>query len=576
MQSYINALDIASVLPFLVLVLFGMIVLMLEVFQRPAQPRTYLSHITVVGFALAGLTAWLMVDLPQSQVFHDMNYLDGFSKVTAILMCTAGALTAMIAPRYLAEQGVDRGEFYALLLFSAGGMITMVSAADFLSFFLALELMSIAIYALAAFVRRSRLSSEAGLKYFLLGAFASAIMLYGIALIYGATGTTNLSEIGQLLGGGRGQSAIEPAHLLSALAHDGLLAAAAGYDPAAGSIYFHSYGASEPMMPLLYFGVLLVIVSAVFKVGAVPFHMWLPDAYTGAPTPVVGFMASAVKAAAFGALVRLLVLTFFDAELRIGPMGWVQVLFVLALLSILWGNLAAMVQQNVKRMLAYSSIAHTGYLLVAITAMGYAGDIDLARSVFFYLFVYAFATLGAFAVLTWFTTRDQSAESYTDLNGLGIRYPALGLAMTIFMFSSAGLPPTAGFIAKFQVFAAAAEAHRVGVDSGLEGASLMIVLLVVGILLSITGLYYYLKVLVHLYMKTPEREVQTAPYGGVKLAIAICAVATLFFGLLPGRLADLSASAVHNMAGRYDGAVEAADPAAVLEDIRRRWIVDER
>lgn len=564
MSSLITPIDIASTLPFIVLCLFGMIVLLLEVFQRQGQPRAYLAYVSAVGFITAALSAWLLMGVEGQLVFHDMNYIDGFSKVTAILMCLAGALTSLIAPRYLAERNADRGEFYALILFSAGGMITMVSAADFIVFFLALELMSIATYALAAYVRSSATAAEAGFKYFLLGAFASAVMLYGIALIYGATGTTNLAAIGQLLSYGAASGSVDPALLLSRVSEQGALAGAAGFGTTDENLLMLNYGSGQANMPLLYFGITLVIVSAVFKVGAVPFHMWLPDAYSGAPSPVGAFMASAVKAAAFASLLRLLALSFFDYDLRMGPLGWVQVTFVLALLSMAIGNLVAIAQTSVKRMLAYSSIAHTGYMLVAITAMGYGlGDLDLGASVVFYLFAYVFGTVGAFGVLAYLTRSQYYVERYDDLNGLGYRYPALGVAMTLFMLSSAGIPPTAGFIAKFQVFKAAVIAYGAGVEAGEPGALLMLVLVVAGILFSVVGVYYYLKVIVHLYMREPVREVIPAESGPAKVGLSFCAILVLVIGILPGGLLDLSDKAMQQMAGRHDGVYLQVDPTEI-------------
>lgn len=575
MQSLINALDIISTVPFLVLLFAGMLVLMMEVFQRPAQSRSYLASVTAVGFLVAGVVAWWMRDLPAALVFQKMNYIDSFSAIGTVLICVAGALSALSAPRYLAEQGADRGEFYALLLLSSAGMIVMISSADFMSFFMGLEIMSIGLYALAAFVRRSKYSSEAGFKYFLLGAFASALMLYGVALIYGATGSTNFAEVGRIISGGAGNSVVDSAALISALAHDGLLATVAGYDPSEGTALLQNYGVMSSKMPLLYFGIVLVLAGALFKVGAAPFHMWLPDVYTGSPTPTTIFMASAVKAAAFAALIRILVLSFFGPEIRAGGYGWVQVMFILAIISIIVGNFTALAQSSVKRMLAYSSIAHSGYMLIAITGMGFAGNIDLARTVVFYLFFYVLATIGAFAVLAYFSTRHQSISSYEDLNGLGIKHPGIGGAMAVFMFASAGLPPTAGFVAKFQVFMAAAEAHRAGSAIGQAGSNMMIILLVVGILLSLTGLYYYIKVLVHMFMKKPVYDIPHAPAGGIAFVIAFCAVATLYFGVLPGKLTEVSGKAIDNMAGRYDGA---ADDGALpdFDAIRQRWVPEAR
>ncbi|TVR02936.1 MAG: NADH-quinone oxidoreductase subunit N [Deltaproteobacteria bacterium] len=570
MSSLITPIDIASTLPFIVLCLFGMVVLLLEVFQRQGQSRSYLAYVSAVGFATAAFSAWLLMGVEGQLVFHDMNYIDGFSKVTALLMCTAGAVTCLIAPRYLAELNADRGEFYALILFSAGGMIMMVSAADFIVFFMALELMSIAVYALAAYVRSSRVAAEAGFKYFLMGAFASAIMLYGIALVYGATGTTNLAAIGQLLSYGAASGSVDPALLLSKVSEQGALAGAAGYDTTTGDLLMLNYGSGTANMPLLYLGITLVIVSAVFKVGAVPFHMWLPDAYSGAPSPVGAFMASAVKAAAFASLLRLLALAFFDYELRMGPMGWVQVTFFLALLSMAIGNLVAIAQTSVKRMLAYSSIAHTGYMLVAITAMGYGvGDLDLGASVVFYLFAYVFGTVGAFGILAYLTRSRYYVERFSDLNGLGYRYPALGVAMTLFMLSSAGIPPTAGFIAKFQVFKAAVIAYGAGVEAGEPGALLLLALVVSGILFSVVGVYYYLKVIVHLYMRDPVREVTASDSGPARVGISVCAIATLVIGLFPGPLLNLSEQAMSQMEGRHDGVYVQYEDGAPIEDLQR-------
>ena len=270
------------------------------------------------------------------------------TRAFTVLFCVAGFCSALMAPAYLKSHHVDRGEYYALLLFSAAGMMLMVAAGDLITFFVALEIQSVAIYALAGYLRRSPRSAEAGMKYFLIGAFATGILLYGIALVYGATGTTKLTEIGAMIGG----SGASVAGLVDA-SQQAALVAAAGFDESVPA-GLHDFGGMLMHVPLLSIGVVLIVVGFGIKLAAVPFHMWAPDVYTGSPTPIVGFMAAAVKVAGFGALVRIISLALFDGDLRMGPTGWVQVTFWMALLSMVVGNLAAVVQTNVKRMLAFS------------------------------------------------------------------------------------------------------------------------------------------------------------------------------------------------------------------------------
>lgn len=552
-MNIISGIDILSTLPFIVAIVFGMLVLLLEAFQREAASRQYLSWIAALGFAATAFTAWSLRGAPPQLTFQGMNYLDGYSQVMTLLFCFAGAATSLIAPRFLAAHGADRGEFHALLLFSVGGMITMITAADFVVFFMALEIMSIAVYALAAFVRSSKKSGEAGFKYFILGAFASAILLYGIAMIYGATGTTSFEGIAQALSAdANSMSAV------AARAQDAIAAAAAGVE-----VQDAMRGALESRS-LATVGLLFILVAFFFKIAAVPFHMWAPDAYGGAPTPVVGFMAAAVKAAGIAALFRILAVAFFAEELRMGPLGWVQLVFVIALLSMVVGNLVAIVQQSVKRMLAYSSIAHAGYLLVGFVAVGYGvGNIDAGSSLVFYLFAYTFATVGAFGALAWLGKRHNEIETYEDLNGLGYKYPWIGFVLVIFMLSSAGIPPAAGFMGKFLIFREAIDASAVSGNSLFAGNGAMIGLVTVGILVSLAGVYYYLRVIVHLFMMKQEREVAEKNFGGAKLAIIACAFLTLFFGIFPGKLVNVSNEAVGQMDGRADGVyMEAAENGA--------------
>lgn len=525
-----------------------MLILLLEVFQRQTASRSYLAGIAVVGFLLTAFVSGSFLPTGTARAtFGGMAWIDGYTQIFTSLFCLAGALTAMIAPRYLQEHGADRGEFYALLLFSVAGMIMMVAAADLVVFFVALEIMSIAVYALAAYTRRSKLSSEAGFKYFVLGAFASAILLYGIALVYGATGTTNLAAIGQAFGGDVARGATGDAAAMSTLAQNAIVAAARGADVSVAAVIGNT-GAGA--VPLAILGATLILIAFSFKIAAVPFHMWAPDAYTGAPTPVVGFMAAAVKAAGVAALFRVVSVALFSDSFRGGEYGWVQIFFALALLSMVVGNLVALVQGNIKRMLAYSSVAHAGYMLVAFTAVGFrGGDISMGSGLVFYLFAYTIATIGAFGVLSWLGSRGMPCDNFEDLDGVGYRYPWIGLAMSIFMLSAAGIPPAAGFIGKFLVFKSAVAASA----AGGPGSGLLIFLVVTGILVSVAGVYYYLRVIVHLYMKKATREVPEMPYGAARWAIVICAVLTLALGVLPGKLVNSSEQAVGQMAGRADG-----------------------
>lgn len=536
----LQGIDILSTAPFIVVTVFGAIVLMLDAFQRESESRSYLSWVTALGFAATGLTAIGLMRVDPAVTFHGMNYLDGFSQIMTLLFVFAGAATALVSPGYLGAARADRGEYYALLLLSVGGMIMMVSAADFVVFFMALEIMSIAIYALAAFVRRSPTSAEAGAKYFILGAFASGLLLYGIALVYGATGSTGYQAIADAL------SSSPSAGGIAATLQDAIAAAAVGDDSGLRSA---TGGRS-----LATVGLVFILAAFGFKIAAVPFHMWAPDVYTGSPTPTVGFMASAVKAAGIAALFRVLSVAFFDFELRAGETGWITVLFVLAILSMVVGNLTAIVQDNVKRMLAYSSIAHAGYLLVGVVAIGFAdGNIQLGSSLVFYLFSYTFATVGAFGALAWLNRNGHSADTYDDLKGLGYRYPWIGLVLSLFMLSSAGIPPAAGFMGKFMVFRSALTAATEPANAGLAGNTLLIAAVVVGVLTSLAGVYYYLRVIVYLYMHKQEKAVAQNYFPGARLAIVVCALLTLFFGVAPNKLSEVSTRAVSQMEGRADG-----------------------
>lgn len=535
----VQGIDILSTLPFIIAAVFGAVVLMLEAFQRESSSRSYLSWVTALGMGATGVAAALLLKAEPATTFHGMTYLDGFTQVMTLLFVFAGAATALVSPGFLGAAKADRGEYYALLFFSVAGMIIMVSAADFIVFFMGLEIMSVAIYALAAFVRRSKESAEAGMKYFILGAFGSGLLLYGVALIYGATGATSYEAVANALQGGSSSG-------ISIAVQDALGAAAAGGDEGVRAL---TGGRS-----LTTIGVIFVLVAFGFKIAAVPFHMWAPDVYQGAPTAVAGYMMAAVKAAAVAALFRVLSVAFFDFDLRAGEQGWITIFFALSVLSMIVGNLAAIVQSNVKRMLGYSSIAHAGYLLIGIVAVGYAGgNIQLGSGIVFYLFSYTFAIVGAFGALAWLSRQGQPVETYDDLKGIGYKYPWIGLVLSLFMLSSAGMPPTVGFMGKFMVFKGALIAATDGGNAGLPGNALIIAAIVLGVVTSLAGFYYYLRVIVSMYMEKQEKEIGENFFAGARLAIAICAALTILFGVMPSKLVDLSEQAVAQMAGRADG-----------------------
>jgi len=421
--------------------------------------------------------------------------IDRFSLFFDALLCLGGALTSLIAGGYLPEHNLNRGEFYTLLLFATFGAMVLAGAGDALTLFLGLETMSIGAYAISAFRRSNPRSAEGALKYFLLGSFAAAILVYGFALLYGATGHTDLAGIG--------------AAAQSGASHN----------------------------PLLVVGAVLVLAGLVFKVSAVPFHSWTPDAYEGAPTPGTTYMAVAVKAGAFATLLRVLVLALGDATWRPWASGWPPVMATLALLTMTVANLIAGRQESVKRMLAYSSIAHAGYALVGVTAMLRA-PADGVGSVLFYLLAYTASTAGAFGALILCGSRGKEAVTYDDLSGLGKRHPAAALAFSLFLVSLAGIPPTAGFFAKWFVF-------RAAIDGGLYWLSIL------GLLNSVIGAYYYLRVLVYMYMREPAAGAPVAQpmrSGYVTAALLVSAVLVLVLGLTPTHYLDVALAAAGSFA----------------------------
>ena len=488
MDPAIPAVPWDSLLPYLVVTVVATAILLLDCFVSPAE-RRWMAALALAGTVGAAL-AVLNVDSSRGPLMGGMVVADEFTRAFHMVYLMVAALTILLSVGYLHREGMEQGEYYALILFATLGMMIMAGSLDLITTFLGLETLSIPLYILAGFQRTADKSGESAIKYLLLGAFASGFFLYGVALIYGATGTTKLAGMARALGGGGGGT---------------------------GSGLLLSLGAG------------LLLVGLGFKVAAVPFHMWTPDVYEGAPTSVTAFMIAGTKAAAFAAMLRI-----FLGALPARQADWTGILWALALLTMIVGNVAAIAQQNIKRMLAYSSIAHAGYVLVALAS---ARSGRAASSVLFYLIVYALMNLGAFAVIIALTGKGEPRLDIADFAGLGFRRPFLGLAMALFMFSLAGFPPTAGFMGKFYIFSAAIEAQRVE-------------LAVVGVLTSVVSVYYYLRVTVVMFMRDPAAGAAPGPATpGVVLATAVAAAGTLYLGVYPTGLWELARESVRAILG---------------------------
>lgn len=419
--------------------------------------------------------------------FNGAVRLDELALFMTLAVVAATGLTVVLSADTMKGQEAAQGEYYGLLLLAAAGMMVLVEAQELITFFIALEVLSLALYALTGLLRYDTRSNEASIKYFVMGAFASGFVLYGMAMLYGATGSVRIPEIGLKIA----SHAAVPESLVSA-------------------------------------GFVLLAIGLAFKVGAVPFHQWVPDVYEGAPTSVTAFMSVAVKAAGFGALLRLLLVTGLPQNATWGPLLW-----GISIATMAGANLLAVAQQNVKRMLAYSSVAHTGYVLAAITSMrtprpSDAMLTDTGAAAIYYLFIYTFMTLGAFAFLVYAGRGDKDAEDIIDFAGLAKRKPWSAFAMTVFMISLGGIPPTGGFFGKFLMFKSMVAAGEW-------------TLVIVGVLSSAVSLYYYLRVVVYMYMKPEPQNSETPRFGfNAGLVIAACAVFTVALGVLPTKYFTLS------------------------------------
>ncbi|MEW6080010.1 MAG: NADH-quinone oxidoreductase subunit N [Thermodesulfobacteriota bacterium] len=472
MESIIAQISFQAIYPEIVIAATAMIILLLQAFS-PRESKKVMGYLSLAGVILSAL---MLLGSPggTEYSFSGTWVIDNYSRFFKLLFLLCTGLTILISLKYLKEEGIHHGEYFAILLFATVGMMIMVSGADFITIFLGLELMSICLYVLTGYTRGRQISNEAALKYFVLGSFATGFLLYGIALFYGAAGSTSLKSLADITVRNS----------------------------------FQNY--------TIIIGMVLMIIGFGFKIAVVPFHMWTPDVYQGAPAPITGFMSAGPKAAAFAALIRIFVEALPSARNE-----WVDLVWILAVLTMTVGNVVALVQDNVKRMLAYSSIAHAGYIMVAFIAAREMG----ISSVLFYLLAYTFMNLGAFAIITVIGGRNEERVNVQDFAGFGYRNPVAAVMMSLFLFSLAGIPPTAGFMGKFYIFSAA-------IKEGFLGLAL------IGVVNSVISVYYYLRVTIAMYMKEPE----TAPAGtmgavlfppAIIIAILISAYGVLRMGIFP-------------------------------------------
>jgi len=472
-----NPADTIRFLPEIILTVIGTLLMVLDpvLHKRSSNAFGHISLLALIG----GIAASVYAYWHGGPAFGGMLVVDGFATFFRVLVMIVGIMTVLPSYRFLQKQAAETGEFHALLLFSIAGQCIMASANDLIIIFIGLEISSIASYVLAGYLREDKRANEASLKYFLLGSFATAFFLYGVALIYGAARSTNLTLIRSAISG---QEAPSPIFV-------GVAAA-------------------------------LIFVGLAFKVSASPFQIWAPDVYQGAPTPVSAFLSAGPKAAAFAVFLRIF-MTAFDP---IGP-GWEPLVWFSALLSMTIGNFAALLQTNMKRMLAYSSIAHAGYVLVAVTARSEVGT----AAAMFYLAAYAFMNVGAFAVVSHLSGRGERYTSIDDFSGLGQKQPFAAAMLTIFLLSLIGVPLTGGFFGKFYIFKAALDSHLVWLS-------------VLGLLSSAVAAYYYLRIMVVMYMREPGEAANAAePLSpGLSAALILPAIGTLVLGIFPNWVLDFA------------------------------------
>ena len=476
--------ELGWLVPYLILCVAGMLLVLAEAFYRGTD-RSALAGLAIAG-SLAGMVASIVLyrQLGAGEakaILGDMLVVDRTGYVLSALFCATTAVTALVSPAHQREHDWSIGEYYGVMLLSASGMVMLAHAANLVTVFLGIETMSIGVYVMTAMRRNSRRGNEAAMKYFLVGAFATGFLLYGMALLYGASGTLSLAKL-------------TPA--LVASVNPGLVVA----------------------------GAFLLVVAFGFKVAAVPFQMWAPDAYEGAPTPVTGFMAAAVKSAAIAAMIRVFGRALGGDVLPFGALGWASPLVVIAALTITIGNLGAVRQDNIKRMLAYSSISHAGVLLVGVCAMGLGNADDAQRAIVYYLIAYTITNLGAFAIVSYVGSKGRERLLVDDWAGLGSQHPGAALAMTICLLSLGGVPPTAGFFAKFYIFKSAMDVYK----------DQLLWLVAVGVINSAISIYYYLRIVTAMYFREANQPLSPTRSAGLAIVIALAPVLIMELGIMPG------------------------------------------
>ncbi len=501
--------DLYLISPLIIVTVVGLVALLAAVFSPKNSFKGWLGNLTTVGFVLALVFALFLYGRTESElvftsdIFSYALVLDHFGLGLSIVILVGAALMSLATVHYLPEQKSDHGEFYGLVAFASVGMMALVMANDLLTFFIALELMSLSVYVLAGFKRQSKFSTESATKYFVLGSFASGLLLLGIAFAYGATGTISLPGIAEALSG----------------------------------------GAMAKTPELVRFALVLLISAFFFKVAAAPFHMWTPDVYEGAPATAAGFMAIAVKTAAFGAFARVLLTAFGTPELRSEGLSWELLVTIGAVASMFVGNLMALAQKNLKRMLAYSAIAHTGYIMVALLVVptGTSGALaGLGAGLLFYLLAYTLANAAAFGVAASVSGNDTEDIGEAAYAGLAKRSPGHALVLTIAMLSLLGIPLTAGFMGKLTIFEEILEARQ----------SEYLWLVIVAVINSVISAWYYLRVILVTYMRdeSTERPIHMITSRPLALALGLSAAAIIIIGILPTRALDFSKTAGESLA----------------------------
>ena len=477
--------DFLYLAPLGVLTLVGLLLILAESFTI-GKGRSFLMQLTVAGCLMslvAAIYTWKALAPGQSvSAFSGMLVADRMGMFLVALFSATTGLIAMLGSAHQREYGWEVGEFFGLMVLAAAGMSMIAMAGDLITIFIGIETMSLAVYVMTAARRRSRGGSEGAMKYFLMGAFASGFLVYGMALLYGATGSTNLQTIRVVL------AATESSSLTVA-------------------------------------AIFMLIVAFGFKIAAIPFHMWAPDAYEGAPTPVTAFMAAAVKTAAIAGMIRVFVQALGGDTVPFGQIGWSSIFAVIAAVTMTVGNIAALRQNNIKRMLAYSSIAHAGVLLVGLITAGVAPEGEGLASVLYYLLAYSVATVGAFGVIVYVGSKDRERVLISDWYGLGAAKPAVAMVMTLFMLSFAGIPPTGGFFAKFLLFKSALM---------VEDQTLLW-LVVIGVLNSMISIFYYLKVVMAMYFREATGEFKPLNSSAVTFVLVLCGFLVMQMGMMPSR-----------------------------------------